>query len=463
MIRGIHHISMKCGTQEEYAAAKAFYCGLLGLRVLREWPEGVMIDTGAGRIEIFCNGEGIRTKGAIRHVALAVDNVDALAERIRSAGYEVFIEPKDIVTPSDPPVEARMAFCRGPLGEEIELFRERPPRAEGDVREITAPEEKTAIAREVLEALTDWFAVTESREMYIRDSAEQPFFAVYAEGRPAGFLCLKETGEATVELAVMGVRRDFHRQGLGRALFRAARAWAVAQGYAFMQVKTVRMGCYEDYDRTNLFYKSLGFRELEVFPTLWDEANPCQIYVMALAPERSLLDVILRRRSYRGKFRPDPVPRAHLKAIMEAGLAAPSGCNKQTTSLLAVDDPEVLQALRAVIDPPVGETAPAVICVLTRRINAYRDRCFATQDYAAAIENMLLAITALGYQSCWYEGHITDTDRIGDRMARILGVPETYELVCFLPVGIAEGAPSEPKKKPFETRAWLNGFPEGME
>jgi nitroreductase len=143
---------------------------------------------------------------------------------------------------------------------------------------------------------------------------------------------------------------------------------------------------------------------------------------------------------------------------MEAGLAAPSGCNKQTTSLIAVDDEGLLERLKAEIDPPVAQTAPAMICVLTRRINAYRDRCFATQDYAAAIENMLLAITAMGYQSCWYEGHITDTDRIGDRLAKILGVPEEYELVCILPVGIGEDVPAAPKKRPFEERARFNGY-----
>ena len=171
-----------------------------------------------------------------------------------------------------------------------------------------------------------------------------------------------------------------------------------------------------------------------------------------------MLALIQKRRSYRGRFRPDPVPREHLTAIMEAGLAAPSGCNKQTVSLIAVDDPETLKALRTVIDPPVGETAPAMICVLTQRIIAYRDRCFAAQDYAAAIENMLLAITALGYQSCWYEGHITDSDRIGDKMARILGVPDGYELVCFLPVGVGETEPVPPRKKPFEERAWFNAY-----
>lgn len=170
------------------------------------------------------------------------------------------------------------------------------------------------------------------------------------------------------------------------------------------------------------------------------------------------LEAISRRHSYRGEFENTPVPREHLTLIMQAGLDAPSGCNKQTTSLIAVDDPSVLAKLRTVIDPPVGETAPAAICVLTRKIIAYRDRCFSIHDYSAAIENMLLAITDLGYQSCWYEGHITDLDRIGDKMAKMLGVPDEYELVCFLPVGVPKGEVRGPKKKPFSERAWFNGF-----
>ena len=171
------------------------------------------------------------------------------------------------------------------------------------------------------------------------------------------------------------------------------------------------------------------------------------------------MEAIQKRQSYRGKYKPVPVPREALETIMKAGLAAPSGCNKQTTSLIAVDDPEVLKKVLSVIDPPVAETAPAVICVLTQRVFAYRDRCFAVQDYSAAIENMLLAITELGYQSCWYEGHITDEDRICDRIAQILGVPNEYELVCILPVGIAETEPVPPKKKSFEQRAWFNAYP----
>jgi len=170
------------------------------------------------------------------------------------------------------------------------------------------------------------------------------------------------------------------------------------------------------------------------------------------------LEAILARTSYRGTYTGAPVPREDLTRILEAGLAAPSGCNKQTTSLIAVDDVQVLKKLHEVIDLENAKTAPAWICVLTERIIAYRDRCYATQDYSAAIENMLLAIVDLGYETCWYEGHITDADRIGRKMADILGVPENMELVCLLPVGVAAQETTRREKKPFGERAWFNGY-----
>ena len=146
---------------------------------------------------------------------------------------------------------------------------------------VRDPAEKQRIARSVLEALPDWFGIPEAREAYIRDSAEQLMVASRDGERPNGFLCLKQTGRDTAELAVMGVLPDYHRQGIGRSLFETARALAVGQGYSFLQVKTVQSGRYPEYDATNLFYQSLDFKEFEVLPTLWDEWNPCQIYVMA--------------------------------------------------------------------------------------------------------------------------------------------------------------------------------------
>jgi GNAT superfamily N-acetyltransferase len=150
------------------------------------------------------------------------------------------------------------------------------------IREVTEPIEKAKIVRTVLEALPDWFGVSESREAYIRESRDRLLYAAYDKDIPVGFICLKETGKDTAELSVLGVLKEYHRKGIGRELFLKAKEAATRKGYSFLQVKTVRMGMYDDYDDTNRFYLALGFKEFEVFPLLWDEQNPCQIYVMSL-------------------------------------------------------------------------------------------------------------------------------------------------------------------------------------
>lgn len=174
-------------------------------------------------------------------------------------------------------------------------------------------------------------------------------------------------------------------------------------------------------------------------------------------------EAIAARKSYRGPYLPNPVPREDLIKILEAGCAAPSGCNKQTTSFIAVDDPEILKSFSEIIGSTTSRTCPAMICILTRKIIAYDDRTFYIQDYSAAIQNMLLAIADLGYASCWYEGRATGPDRIGWQMQQLLGVPEEYELVCFLPVGVPENPLKCVPKLPLEERAWFNGFEKASE
>lgn len=151
-----------------------------------------------------------------------------------------------------------------------------------EVRTIENAEEKRRICRVILEALPEWFGIPEAREEYVSESADKLFFAAMDGENPVGFLCLKETGRDTVELYVMGVLKTRHRTGAGRALVEAAKQTAREAGYAFMQVKTVQMGKYAEYDATNRFYLAMGFKEFEVFPRLWDEWNPCQVYVMGL-------------------------------------------------------------------------------------------------------------------------------------------------------------------------------------
>ena len=150
------------------------------------------------------------------------------------------------------------------------------------IKEMLHADEKRRIARQILEALPEWFGIPEAREGYIESAAGQVFFAAMENDAPVGFLCLKETGKATAELSVMGVVKKYQRRGVGRGLLEAAKACAAKAGYRFLQVKTVQMGKYTEYDGTNRFYLRMGFQEFELFPTLWGEGNPCQIYVMAL-------------------------------------------------------------------------------------------------------------------------------------------------------------------------------------
>ena len=150
------------------------------------------------------------------------------------------------------------------------------------IKEIINEATKATIATQVLLDLPEWFGIPESTKDYIEKSQAMPFFAKYDKDQAIGFVSLKETSPYTVEIYCMGVLKSYHRIGYGHALLEVAKEYAIKHGYKLMQVKTVKEGKYAIYDKTNAFYKALGFYELEVFPTLWDEHNPCQIFVKSI-------------------------------------------------------------------------------------------------------------------------------------------------------------------------------------
>ena len=151
------------------------------------------------------------------------------------------------------------------------------------VKEIIDKKEKENIAREVLNDLPAWFGMRESTENYIQDSQEKPFLASFYNDELVGFVVLGTSSPDCAEIFVMGVQKKFHHHGAGRELNQAYEDLAKSLGYTYTQVKTVQSGHYDEYDITNKFYKAVGYKELEVFPDLWDEWNPCQIYVKYLS------------------------------------------------------------------------------------------------------------------------------------------------------------------------------------
>ena len=171
-----------------------------------------------------------------------------------------------------------------------------------------------------------------------------------------------------------------------------------------------------------------------------------------------LFEALGRRHSYRGPFTDADVPRRDLEQIIEAGMLAPSGCNAQTTSFVIVDAPKLLAQMGDIVDKPVVRDAKAIIVCIMDEKPVYHGMAFGVEDCAAAVEDMLLATTALGYATVWIDGALRIDDK-AQRIADLLGVPAGLCVRIILPLGVPAEERSQPPKRPFNERAAFNQFP----
>jgi nitroreductase len=173
-----------------------------------------------------------------------------------------------------------------------------------------------------------------------------------------------------------------------------------------------------------------------------------------------LFDVIRQRSSYRGAFLKKPVAREDLERIVQAGLDAPSGRNMQTTSFVIVDEPDLLDSIRLIAshNKPL-QTCPALICCVVDQNPApvFHDVSFQIEDCSTAVENMLLAITALGYRSVWLDGMLRLESR-AEKIGEIVGIPTGKKIQIMLPVGLPAEEYPRREKKPFHERVSFNGW-----
>ena len=166
----------------------------------------------------------------------------------------------------------------------------------------------------------------------------------------------------------------------------------------------------------------------------------------------NFFEAIDARYSHKEGFMPDPVPLADLEQIAKVGLAAPSGVNRQTVRLIILPDRSALDPISA-LTPHLGlETAPAAIAVLTDgNITSQDSMNFEKEDYAAAVENMLLAAAALGYASLWLDSPYFDAAK-QNAAKEILGVPDGFHLWAVLPIGKPSGKGTRREKLPYSAR-----------
>ncbi len=199
-----------------------------------------------------------------------------------------------------------------------------------------------------------------------------------------------------------------------------------------------------------------------------------------------LFKAIQGRKSIR-RFKQTPVPDEDIRKILDAGRWAPSANNTQPWSFIVIKDKEVLRkmagAVREMIDRMIPfaesekqaqrlaayksnyytffENAPVVIAVCMEAYDAGTDKLLAKMGYSAeevkrlrplpglqsvsaAIQNMLLAIHALGYGSCWMTGPLVAQESF----ERLLGFGKEKSIAALLPVGVPdENPPARPRKE----------------
>lgn len=154
-------------------------------------------------------------------------------------------------------------------------------------------------------------------------------------------------------------------------------------------------------------------------------------------------ETLLNRRSIR-KYRPQQVSDAHLDAVLNAGIWAPSGMNSQQTVLVAVRDKETrdqLSRMNAKVmgtqnDPFYG--APCVIVVL-----ADPERYTWLEDGSLVMGQLMNAAYELGLGSCWiHRAQPMFDSPEGKELLKKWGLPETYKGVANCILGYPDEEPA---------------------
>lgn len=159
---------------------------------------------------------------------------------------------------------------------------------------------------------------------------------------------------------------------------------------------------------------------------------------------------ILARRSTR-KYKPDMLPKTAIDQILQAGMYAASGMNRQSPIMIAVTDKKTRDKLSAMNAKIMGNTdsdpfygAPVVLIVL-----ANKDMPTYIYDGSLVIGNMMLAAEELHLGSCWVHRAKEEFEsEEGKAILKSLGINGNYEGIGHLIVGYADGEkePAAPRK-----------------
>ena len=154
------------------------------------------------------------------------------------------------------------------------------------------------------------------------------------------------------------------------------------------------------------------------------------------------LDFIFTRRSIR-KFIHKPLDKETIELLLKAAMSAPSAAAKDPWRFIVVQERQTLQEMAQIL--PHGRMlaeASAGILVLGDLSSAYDNKLsYLLQDCSAAIENLLLAASALSLGGCWLGVHPRE-DRVKLLQEKFL-LPENLIPVSALAIGWPAETPSK--------------------
>lgn len=146
---------------------------------------------------------------------------------------------------------------------------------------------RSAVCEAILHDLPDWFGLPAALAHYVEMAKRETMLVASDSAGAIGFVVLRRQNPVAAEIHVMAVRVAWHRRGIGEALLRAAERRLLGEGIEFLTVKTLAPEVdFAPYAATRAFYRAMGFRPLEVFPTLWSPENPCLFLAKTLREAR---------------------------------------------------------------------------------------------------------------------------------------------------------------------------------
>ena len=159
----------------------------------------------------------------------------------------------------------------------------------------------------------------------------------------------------------------------------------------------------------------------------------------------AVLENIHSRKSVR-QYTSEPVSETDIQTILKAAMAAPSAVNFQPWRFVVVTEREQLDAMAEILPyAKMLRQAPAAIVVCGETLwMGGNENPYWQQDCAAATQNLLLAVEALGLGAVW-TGVYPNQD-LYPKLHNYLNLPSTVQPFCCIPVGHPAGN-EQPKDK----------------